>query len=66
MDKGSHFLVLYFLGGGLAGGRVVGFVGVDLGEVGGGRGVWGVWGEGVEWVVKVVGVRSVEGVVVRV
>ena len=42
---------------------MVGFVGVELGEAGGGQGVWG---EAVKWVVKGVGVRWVEGVDVPV
>ena len=42
---------------------MVGFVWVELGEAGGGQGVWG---EGVKWVVKGVGVRCVEGVDVHV
>ena len=36
---------------------------MELGEAGGGHGVWG---EGVKWVVKGVGVRCVEGVDVHV
>ena len=42
---------------------MVGFVWVELGEAGGGQGVWG---EAVKWLVKGVGVRLVEGVDVHV